>query len=119
MTVRTMSLGSYGLPAGAWRWAAVGFVILALAAAGLAIGAPDAARWAGVALLAGIGAVASIFLYAIWPREALSANEARIVTEAATRANVAWAITGADGAVIDCNDVYRAMAGVPKGDAPP
>ena len=32
-------------------------------AGGLAIGAPDAARWAGVALLAGIGAVALLFLY--------------------------------------------------------
>ncbi|MGN6517116.1 MAG: ATP-binding protein [Rhizomicrobium sp.] len=119
MTARTISMGTYGLPAGAWRWAAVGFVILALAATGLAIGAPAAARWAGVALLAGIGAVASIFLYAIWPRETLGVNEARIVTEAAARANVAWAITGVDGAVLDCNDVYRAMSGAAKGDAPP
>ena len=119
MTVRALTLGNYGLPAGAWRWAAVGFVFLALAAAGLAVGAPDAARWAGVALLAGIGAVASIFLYAIWPREAVSADEARLVAEAAARANVAWAVTGADGAVIDCNDIYRGMSGTPKTDAPP
>ena len=75
MTARTLTLGSYGLPAGAWRWAALGFVILALAAAGLAVSAPDAARWVGVALLAGIGAVASIFLYAVWPREAMSAAD--------------------------------------------
>jgi len=119
VTVRALTLGNYGLPAGAWRWAAMGFVILALAAAGLAVGAPDAARWAGVALLAGIGAVASIFLYAIWPREAVSADEARLVAEAAARANVAWAVTGADGAVIDCNDIYRGMSGTPKTDAPP
>lgn len=119
MTVRALSIGTYGLPAGAWRWAATGFVILALAAAGLAVGAPDAARWAGVALLAGIGAVASIFLYAIWPREPVSADEARLIAEAAARANVAWAVTGADGAVIDCNDIYRGMSGTPKGDAPP
>jgi two-component system cell cycle sensor histidine kinase/response regulator CckA len=97
----------------------MGFVILALAAAGLAVGAPDASRWAGVALLAGIGAVASIFLYAIWPREAVSADEARLIAEAAARANVAWAVTGADGAVIDCNDIYRGMSGTPKGEAPP
>ena len=51
--------GSYGLPAGAWRWAALGFVALAVLAAGVAVGAPDASNWAGVALLAGIGAVAS------------------------------------------------------------
>ena len=119
MTVRALTLGNYGLPAGAWRWAAMGFVILALAAAGLAVGAPDASRWAGVALLAGIGAVASIFLYAIWPREAVSADEARLIAEAAARANVAWAVTGADGAVIDCNDIYRGMSGTAKDDAPP
>ena len=119
MTVRALTLGNYGLPAGAWRWAATGFVILALAAAGLAVGAPDASRWAGVALLAGIGAVASIFLYAIWPREAVGADEARLIAEAAARANVAWAVTGADGAVIDCNDIYRGMSGTAKGDAPP
>ena len=119
MTVRALTLGNYGLPAGAWRWVAMGFVLLALAAAGLAVGAPDASRWAGVALLAGIGAVASIFLYAIWPREAVSADEARLIAEAAARANVAWAVTGADGAVIDCNDIYRGMSGTAKGDAPP
>jgi signal transduction histidine kinase/ActR/RegA family two-component response regulator len=119
VTVRTLSIGTYGLPAGAWRWAATGFVILALAAAGLAVGAPDAARWSGVALLAGIGAVASLFLYAIWPREAVGADEARLIAEAAARANVAWAVTGADGAVIDCNDIYRGMSGTPKADAPP
>ncbi len=119
MTVRTLSLGTYGLPAGAWRWAALGFVFLALAAAGLAVGAADASRWAGVALLAGIGAVASLFLYAVWPRETAGAGEARLVAEAAARANVAWVVTGADGAVVDCNAAYRSMAGVTGSDAPP
>ena len=107
------------MPAGAWRWAALGFIVLALAAAGLAVGAPDAARWAGVALLAGIGAVASLFLYAVWPRESVNAAESKLIAEAATRANVAWAVIGADGAVIDCNDIYRGMAGVSEGDVPP
>ncbi len=119
MTTRTLTLGSYGLPAGAWRWAALGFIVLALAAAGLAVGAPDAARWAGVALLGGIGAVACLFLYAVWPRESLRAGEARLIAEAASRANVAWAVIGADGAVSDCNDIYRSMAGVADGEVPP
>jgi signal transduction histidine kinase/ActR/RegA family two-component response regulator len=119
VTTRTLTLGSYGLPAGAWRWAALGFIILALAAAGLAVGAPDAARWAGVALLGGIGAVACLFLYAVWPRESVRAGEARLIAEAAARANVAWAVIGADGAVADCNDIYRGMAGVADGDVPP
>ena len=57
-----------GVPAGAWRWAALGFVLLALAAAGLAIAAPQVAGLAGYALLGGIGAVASLFLLAVWPR---------------------------------------------------
>ena len=117
MATRSLT-GSYGLPAGAWRWAALGSVALALVAAGIAIGAPDASSWAGVALLAGIGAVASLFLYAVWPREGVSAAEARRVAEAAARANVAWAVTGQDGAVLDCNEVYRRMAGTRDGEAP-
>ena len=106
-----------GIPAGTWRWAALGFVALALAAAGLALAAPAQASWPGLALLAGIGAVGSLLLYAVWPRENLTAEEARRVAEAASRANVAWAITNADGAVIDCNNVYRRMAGAKDGEA--
>ena len=119
MAVRGLTIGDVGLPAGAWRLAAFGFVVLAIAAAGLAVATPDSARWAGVMLLAGIGAVASIFLYAIWPRERMSAADARRVAEAAARANVAWAITGTDGAVLDCNDVYRRMSGAEPGEAAP
>lgn len=118
--VRSLSPGSYGLPAGAWRWAALGFVFLALMAAGLAVAAPEASRWLGLLLLFGIGAVASLFFYAVWPRERGSL-EARRVAEAAARANVAWAVTGADGAVLDCNDAYRGIAGAKPGEpaAPP
>ncbi|MDE3116831.1 MAG: response regulator, partial [Pseudomonadota bacterium] len=112
-----MTWGRYGIPAGAWRWAALAFVGAALLAAGLAVSAPDAANWAGVALLAGIGAVASLFLYAIWPREGVSAGEARRVAEAAARANVAWVVTGGDGAVLDCNAAYRILSGSGTGEA--
>ncbi|HWA90542.1 MAG TPA: ATP-binding protein [Rhizomicrobium sp.] len=119
MATRGLTVGNAGLPAGMWRWAALGFIFLAIAAAGLAVATPDAARWAGVMLLAGIGAVASIFLYAIWPKESLSTADARRVAEAAARANIAWAITGPDGAVLDCNPVYRRMAGAADNEAPP
>ena len=119
MATRSIIGGNLGLPAGGWRWAAFAFVLLALAAAVLAIATPQMAQWAGVALLAGIGAVGSLFLYAVWPRESLSAADARRVAEAAARANVAWAITGSDGAVVDCNDVYRRMAGAGDGEAAP
>ena len=116
----TRSFGSnLGIPAGAWRWAALGFVFLALASAGLAVTSADKVGWAGVMLLAAIGAVASLFLFAVWPKEKLSTADARRVAEAAARANVAWAITGADGAVLNCNDVYRKMSGAGANDAAP
>ncbi|MBU6296825.1 MAG: response regulator [Alphaproteobacteria bacterium] len=117
MATRSILGGNLGVPAGGWRWAALGFVLIALAAAGLAVATPDAARWAGVALLAGIGAVASLFLYAVWPRESMSGADARRIAEAAARANVAWAITGNDGSVLECNDVYRRMAGIGEGES--
>jgi len=114
---RTISAWTFGVPAGAWRWAALAFSIVALAAAGLALSQPDEAGFAGYALLGGIGAVASLLLYAVWPREGLKTEDARRVSEAAARANVAWVITGPDGAVLDCNPVYRRMAGTKDGDS--
>src|SRR5580692_5105597 len=93
--------------------------MIALASGGLAVGAPDLARWAGLALLAGIGAVASVFLYAIWPRVNFRAVETKRVADAASRASVAWAITGADGAVLDCNDLYRRLTNIGEGEVPP
>jgi signal transduction histidine kinase/ActR/RegA family two-component response regulator len=118
---RSISAFTLGLPAGAWRWAALGFAVVALAAAGLALAKPEDAGFAGYALMGGIGAVASLLLYAVWPREGLKTEDAKRVAEAASRANVAWAITGPDGAVLDCNPVYRRMAGTRDGEsvAPP
>src|SRR6185312_5896500 len=114
---RTISALTLGLPAGAWRWAALGFGVVALAAAGLALARPEDAGFAGYALMGGIGAVASLLLYAVWPREGLKTEDAKRVAEAASRANVAWVITGPDGAVLDCNPVYRRMADTKDGDA--
>jgi signal transduction histidine kinase/ActR/RegA family two-component response regulator len=118
---RAISTWTLGVPAGAWRWVALAFAIVALGAAGLALTQPDQAGFAGYALLGGIGAVASLLLYAVWPREGLKTEDARRVSEAAARANVAWAITGPDGSVLDCNPVYRRMAGTKDGEsaAPP
>jgi two-component system, cell cycle sensor histidine kinase and response regulator CckA len=110
---------SFGIPAGAWRWAALGFVLLALGAAGLAVMSPAAVGWTGAMLAAAIGAVGCLFLFAVWPRDALGAADARRVAEAASRANIAWAITSVDGAVLDCNPVYRKMAGAKEGEAAP
>ena len=119
MAVRSLSKGHLGIPAGAWRWVALGFLLLAIAAAALAVATPDLAGWLGLALIAGLGAVVSILLFAVWPRDAAKTADAKRVAEAAARANVAWAITSSEGAVVDCNDVYRRMAGAVEGEAAP
>ena len=110
---------TFGVPAGAWRWAALAFAALALVAAGLAVVLPNAAGWTGYIVLGGIGAVASLLLYSIWPRQSAAVADARRIAEAASAANVAWAITGSDGAVLDCNPVYRRMAGAKDGESAP
>jgi PAS domain S-box-containing protein len=118
MATRSFST-SFGIPVGVWRWAAFGFLCLALVAAGLAVASPQAASWMGALLVAAIGAVAGLFLFAVWPKERLSAADARRVAEAAARANIAWAVVAKDGAVLDCNDVYRRMCGAAAGEAAP
>jgi len=110
---------SYGLPTGGWRWPALGLLLIALAAAGLAVGAPELARWAGFALLGGIGAVALAFLYAVWPRAADRLADTERLALAAAQAHVAWVITGRDGAVLDCNAAYRKLACIAEGEIPP
>ncbi|GAA0553498.1 PAS domain S-box-containing protein [Rhizomicrobium palustre] len=104
------------VPGGNWRWAAVAFTVLAFAAALLAVAAPQDAQWAGAALLLGIGGVASLVLFGLWQKKWLSGADVRRLAEAAAKSNVAWAITGEDGAVTECNDTYRRMAGA-DGDA--
>ncbi|HEX3666335.1 MAG TPA: ATP-binding protein [Rhizomicrobium sp.] len=119
-TVRLVSYNeSYGLPGGVWRWVALGLFLTAVAVAGLVIAMPQDAGWLGVGLVAGLGAMAALVFYAIWPRASVGAVKARHVAEAATRANVAWAVTNPDGAVIHCNDAYRQIAGVRGREAPP
>jgi two-component system cell cycle sensor histidine kinase/response regulator CckA len=118
-TAKSMSAAAAGVPTGAWRWAALGFVLLALVAAGLTIAAPQVAGLAGYVLLGGIALVAILFLFAVWPRGSRATQDALRVAEAAARANIAWAITGEGGAVLDCNHVYRRMAGVSETETPP
>src|SRR6478736_1928311 len=118
-TAKPMSATGLGVPAGPWRWAALGFVLLALAAAGLTIAAPQVAGLAGYALLLGIALLAGLFLYAVWPRSGRAAEDAMRVAEAAAKANIAWAVTGEGGAVLDCNPVYRRMAGTNETAPPP
>ncbi len=116
---KSLSASPVGVPAGPWRWAALGFVLLALAAAGLTIVMPQVAGLAGFALLGGVAVLAILFLYAVWPRGGRATADALRVAEAAAKANIAWAITGEGGAVLDCNPVYRRMAGVGENETPP
>jgi two-component system cell cycle sensor histidine kinase/response regulator CckA len=116
---RSLSEAGLGVPTGAWRWASLGFVLLALGAAGLSIAAPQVAGLAGYALLLGIAVVAVLFVFAVWPRSGRAAQDALRVAEAAGKANIAWVITGEGGAVLDCNPVYRRMAGVSENETPP
>jgi len=116
---RSLSEAGLGVPTGAWRWASLGFVLLALAAAALSIAAPQVAGLAGYALLLGIAVVAVLFVFAVWPRGGRAAQDALRIAEAAGKANIAWVITGEGGAVLDCNPVYRRMAGVGENETPP
>jgi len=116
---KTLSASPLGVPAGPWRWAALGFVLLALAAAGLTIAMPQVAGLAGFALLGGVAVLALLFIYAVWPRGSRATQDALRIAEAAGKANIAWAITGEGGAVLDCNPVYRRMAGVSENETPP
>jgi two-component system cell cycle sensor histidine kinase/response regulator CckA len=116
---RSLSTAALGVPTGAWRWASLGFVLLALGAAALTLAAPQVAGLASFALLAGIAIVAALFLVAVWPRTSRATQDALRVAEAAGKANIAWAITGEGGAVLDCNAVYRRMAGVGENETPP
>ena len=118
-TAKPVSAIGLGVPAGPWRWAALAFLLLALAAAGLSIAAPQVAGLAGYALLIGIAVIAFLFIIAVWPRSGRAAENALRVAEAAAKANIAWAITGEGGAVLDCNSVYRRMAGAGQTEAPP
>jgi two-component system cell cycle sensor histidine kinase/response regulator CckA len=110
---------SLGVPSGRWRWVAGAFVALSLAAGILAITVPDKAQWAGFALLIGIGALGLVVLFGVGQRKLSSHGDARRIAEAAGKANVAWAVTAADGAVLECNEVYRRMAGADSDAAPP
>jgi two-component system cell cycle sensor histidine kinase/response regulator CckA len=115
----SLSRPSYGLPGGNWRWAALGFVFIALIAGGIAVGAPEFSRWAGFVLLVGIGSVALVFLFAIWPNPSARLADAQRLATAAAQAHIAWAITGKDGAVLDCNEAYRKLAHIAEGEIPP
>src|SRR6266566_292437 len=105
-------------PGGAARLAALLCFVLALIGAGAVLFQPQAAHWAGVALLAVIGAAALFLLIGAWPRLPEGIEEALRIAEAAAFSNVAWAVTAKDGSVVDCNIAYRFLAGAGEGEPP-
>jgi len=105
-------------PGGLARLAALFCFLLALTGAVVVLLQPQAAQWAGVALLGSIGAAALILLVGVWPRGPAGMEEARRIAEAAAFSNVAWAVTAKDGSVIDCNIAYRFLAGAGEGEPP-
>ncbi len=106
------------VPGGLARLAALFCFLLALTGAVVVLLQPQAAQWAGVALLGAIGAAALILLVGVWPRGPAGMEEARRIAEAAAFSNVAWAVTAKDGSVIDCNIAYRFLAGAGEGEPP-
>ena len=103
-------------PGGFIRLAALAFFILALAGAVVVVIEPQSSPWAGMVLLVAIAASALLLLVAAWPRRSEGEEEARRAAAAAAVSNVAWAVTGNDGAVLDCNMAYRFLAGAADGE---
>ncbi|HEY4265213.1 MAG TPA: ATP-binding protein [Micropepsaceae bacterium] len=103
---------------GTSRLAALLFFLLAVIGAGAILLEPQFARWAGVVLVGFIGVGAAFLLVAAWPRTSADLDDARRAAAAAASANVAWAVTAKDGAVLDCNIAYRFLAGAGEGEPP-
>jgi len=99
------------IPPGLWRYAAIPCVLVALATAMIALTAPAAAGWPGVALVGGIGFVAGLFLWGISARSTGSAKDVSRIAEAAAGASISWAVTDRHGSVIHANKAYRELAG--------
>jgi len=108
-----------GIPPGLWRYAAIACVLVALAAAAVVFAAPVAAGWPGVVLVAGIGFVAGLFLWAVRVRAAADAKDGALIAEALADTSIVWAITDRHGSVVHANSAYRALAGADGNDVSP
>jgi len=121
MSAVTLLLGRTFSPyrqGGLARLAALGFFILALLGAGVALSQPQIAQLAGMALLIAIGIGAVMVLAVALPRHGARVDEVRRAAAAASASNVAWAVTAKDGSVLDCNVAYRFLAGAGEGEPP-
>jgi two-component system cell cycle sensor histidine kinase/response regulator CckA len=105
-------------PGGMSRLAALGFFLMSLLGAAIVLSRPQAAAFAGMALLIAIGLGAIMILAVALPRKGARTEEARRAAAAAAASNVAWAVTAGDGSVLDCNAAYRFLAGAGEGEPP-
>jgi two-component system cell cycle sensor histidine kinase/response regulator CckA len=100
------------------RLAALGFLLIAVAGAVVALVEPGLAGTAGIFLLVALAASALILFMAVWPAPSGNTEEARRAAAAAAASNIAWAVTARDGTVLDCNTAYRFLAGAGAGEPP-
>jgi signal transduction histidine kinase/CheY-like chemotaxis protein len=105
------------IPTGPWRWLAGVLALIACLGGLLALAAPASGGWAGLVLVGGLGTVGVLLLFVLLPATRRGSAQSRRVAEAASKANIAWAIANSDGAVIECNEAYRRIAAVARGEA--
>ena len=103
---------------GVSRLGALTFFLISVAGASITLSDPQIGRWTSASLLVGIGILALLMLVAAWPRRGNPGEEMSRAASAAAASNVAWAVTSKDGAVLDCNGAYRALAAAVEGEHP-
>jgi len=99
-------------------WAGVViFVLLCIAAGAMFLVNPETPRRA-IAVLLAIVITGAATLLLLLRRQGTARHLSGRVAAAASAENVAWAVTGSDGCMIDCNDAYRALVRRNGSDAP-
>src|SRR5260221_13589647 len=96
-------------PGGPARLAALLCFLLALIGAGVVLLQPQAAHWAGVALLGTIGAAAVVLLIGVWPRLPAGKEKARPLPGAAAFSHVASAGGAKGRSGLECHIAYRLL----------
>ena len=99
-------------------WAGVMiFVLLCIAAGAMFLVNPETPRRA-IAVLLAIGMSGAAALLFVLRRQGTAHRSSGRAAAATSAENVAWALTGSDGCMIDCNDAYRALVRRDGSEAP-
>src|SRR5262245_5000529 len=105
---RVLSPSQTGGPS---RLAALAFFLLSVGRAAFTLTEPQVSRWTSLSLRIAIGSLALLMLISAWPGQGKPGEDTSRAASAAAASNVAWAVTSKEGAVLDCNAAYRALAG--------